>query len=42
VIGHQKILLNARRIVGKSSELSLILLTTKDVGDPLNVKEKNV
>jgi two-component system CheB/CheR fusion protein len=42
VIGHQKILLNARRIVGKSSELSLILLTTKDVGDPLNEKEKNV
>jgi two-component system CheB/CheR fusion protein len=42
VIGHQKILLNARRIVGKSSELSLILLTTKDVNDPLNVKEKNV
>lgn len=42
VIGHQKIQLNARRIVGKSSELSLILLMTKDVGDPHNVKEKNL
>ena len=42
VIGHQKIQLNARRIVGKSSELSLILLTTKAIGNPLNETEKNV
>jgi two-component system, chemotaxis family, CheB/CheR fusion protein len=42
VIGHQKIQLNARRIVGKSSELSLILLTTKVVGDRLDIKEKNL
>jgi two-component system CheB/CheR fusion protein len=42
VIGIQKIQLNARRIVGKSSELSLILLTAKDVGDKINLKEKNV
>ena len=32
-IGHHKILLNARRIVGKTSEPSLILLTTEDIGD---------
>jgi len=31
-IGHHKIKLNARRIVGKASEPSLILLTTEDVG----------
>jgi len=42
VIGHQKIQLNARRIVGKSSELSLILLTMKNDGDLLTIKEKNV
>ena len=30
VIGHQRMLLNARRIVGKSSELSLILLMIRD------------
>ena len=43
VIGHQKIQLNARRIVGKSSELSLILLTTKDVGDNLlNIRRKTM
>lgn len=39
-IGHRKIQLNARRIVGKSSELSLILLTAKDIGDPFTTKEK--
>lgn len=33
VIGHQKIRLNARRIVGKSSELSLILLMIESAGD---------
>ncbi len=32
-IGHQKISLNARRIVGKSSELSLILLMIDHIGD---------
>jgi two-component system CheB/CheR fusion protein len=32
-IGRQKLRLNARRIVGKSSELSLILLTTQDIGE---------
>ena len=31
-IGHHKIMLNARRIIGKSSEPSLILLATQDVG----------
>ena len=31
-IGHHKIMLNARRIVGKASEPSLILLATQDVG----------
>jgi two-component system CheB/CheR fusion protein len=30
-IGHHKIMLNARRIFGKSSEPSLILLATKDI-----------
>ena len=33
VIGHHKIKLNARRIVGKANEPSLILLTTEDIGD---------
>lgn len=33
VIGHQKIHLNARRIVGKSSELSLILLMIESAGE---------
>ncbi|WP_019867065.1 chemotaxis protein CheB [Methylovulum miyakonense] len=33
VIGQHKILLNARRIVGKTSGPSLILLTTEEVGD---------
>ncbi|MBK8817234.1 MAG: PAS domain-containing protein [Methylococcaceae bacterium] len=42
IIGHQKIQLNARRIIGKSSELSLILLTTKEVGGRINQKEKNL
>ncbi len=32
-IGYQKIRLNARRIAGKSSELSLILLMTRDIGE---------
>jgi two-component system CheB/CheR fusion protein len=32
-IGRQKLRLNARRIAGKSSELSLILLTTQDIGE---------
>ena len=32
-IGHHKIKLNARRIVGKANEPSLILLTTEDIGD---------
>jgi len=40
-IGHKKIQLNARRIVGKSSELSLILLTTKDIGDKPATQENN-
>jgi len=34
VIGHQRMLLNARRIVGKSSELSLILLIIRNINDP--------
>jgi len=33
VIGHHKIKVNARRIVGKANEPSLILLTTEDIGD---------
>ena len=33
VIGHHKISLNARRIVGKANEPSLILLTTEDIGN---------
>ena len=32
-IGHHKILLNARRMVGKANEPSLILLTTEDIGN---------
>jgi two-component system CheB/CheR fusion protein len=32
-IGHHKIRLNARRIIGKTNEPSLILLTTEDIGD---------
>ncbi len=39
VIGHQRILLNARRIVGKSSELSLILLIIRDIRDQPITKE---
>jgi len=38
-IGHQKIRLNARRIVGKFSELSLILLMAEDIGDHPPTKE---
>lgn len=38
-IGHQKIHLNARRIVGKSSELSLILLMTESAGDQPSTSE---
>jgi len=37
-IGHHKISLNARRIVGKSNEPSLILLTTEDIGNE-SIKE---
>jgi len=33
IIGHHRISLNARRIVGKASEPSLILLTTEAIGD---------
>jgi len=33
VIGRHKIKLNARRIIGKTNEPSLILLTTEDIGD---------
>ncbi len=40
-IGHQKIRVNARRIVGKSSELSLILLMTEDTGGHCPTKEIN-
>ena len=32
-IGHHKIRLNARRIIGKTNEPSLILLTTEDIGE---------
>jgi two-component system CheB/CheR fusion protein len=32
-IGHHKIRLNARRIVGKTNEPSLILLTTEEIGE---------
>jgi two-component system CheB/CheR fusion protein len=35
VIGYQKIFLNARRIVGKSHERSLILLTMEALSDEL-------
>jgi two-component system CheB/CheR fusion protein len=35
-IGHHKIMLNARRIVGKTSEPSLILLTMEEVGNESN------
>ncbi len=38
-IGQKKIRLNARRLVGKSSELSLILLMAEDVDDHLPTKE---
>lgn len=38
-IGYKKIRLNARRIVGKSSELSLILLMAEDIGDHFPTKE---
>lgn len=37
-IGRKKLRLNARRIAGKSSELSLILLTTQDIGEQLPAK----
>ena len=37
-IGHRKIRLNARRVIGKASEPLLILLTTEDIGD-LPIKE---
>ncbi|NOT10412.1 MAG: PAS domain-containing protein [Methylococcaceae bacterium] len=40
-IGHQKIVVNARRIVGKSREPSLILLTTETVSDESS-KENNI
>ncbi len=33
VIGHHKIMVNARRMVGKTNEPSLILLTTEDIGN---------
>lgn len=39
VIGYQKIHLNARRIVGKSSELSLILLMIESAGDQSSFSE---
>jgi two-component system CheB/CheR fusion protein len=40
-IGRHKIMLNARRIVGKSSEPSLILLTTEDIGNE-PIKDNNI
>jgi two-component system CheB/CheR fusion protein len=40
VIGHHKISLNARRIVGETSEPSLILLTTEDIGGA-SIHEQN-
>ena len=40
-IGQHKIMLNARRIVGKSSEPSLILLTTEDIGNEPS-KDNNI
>ena len=39
-IGHQKIRLNARRIVGKSGELSLILLMIENIDDHFPAKER--
>lgn len=39
VIGHHRIRLNARRIIGKSSELSLILLMTEAIDDQPLIKE---
>ncbi|MDO8333310.1 MAG: chemotaxis protein CheB [Nitrosomonas sp.] len=39
VIGHQKLSLNARRIVGKSNELSLILLMIENIDDHFPAKE---
>ncbi|MDP2180538.1 chemotaxis protein CheB [Methylicorpusculum sp.] len=39
-IGHHKIKLNARRLVGKSIESSLILLTTEDISDELTKENK--
>ncbi len=41
VIGHHRIRLNARRIIGKSSELSLILLMTEDVDDQLPIYKRD-
>ncbi|MEQ1779054.1 MAG: chemotaxis protein CheB [Nitrosomonas sp.] len=38
-IGHQKLSLNARRIVGKSSELLLILLMIENIDDHFPAKE---
>jgi two-component system CheB/CheR fusion protein len=39
-IGHHKIMLNARRIVGKANEPSLILLTMDDIGDESTKENK--
>jgi len=33
VIGHHKIRLNARRLLGKANQAALILITTEDIGD---------
>jgi len=33
VIGHQKIRLNARRLIGKANQAALILITAEDIGD---------
>ncbi|WP_240342449.1 CheR family methyltransferase [Methylococcus sp. EFPC2] len=40
VIGRRTIVLNARRIVGKTSEPSLILLTAEELGDESTVENK--
>ncbi len=39
-IGHHKISVNARRIVGKTAEPSLILLTTEDIGAETTNEDK--
>lgn len=41
VIGHHKIRLNARRLLGKANQAALILITTEDIGDESVMENKS-